>query len=218
MSSPQDETLNQVVEGIIQARMLMPQGWRGVHALDGAPCVSNGAVALFWERDIDGLPEYEPAPVVETLRVFARQSRQGREAGTWPIDLPSSTCDTCAGAGKRPLMKSCSYCGGEGVCECPTCGSEHECGECDGSGDSREPSGETAACGVCKGLGRVFVPVRVAGTQIDGFYAHLLGQLPGIVPVASTEPPVGGAPYLSFRFSGGCGTVMEFSRGDSHEQ
>lgn len=84
-----------------------------------------------------------------------------------PVTLPDpgplrvAECSDCSGTGKLARAK-CWRCRGRGRSECPHCGQDAVCDECDGDGseliafDPEEHAGrETVACSSCAGAGEV---------------------------------------------------------------
>ena len=87
-----------------------------------------------------------------------------------------------------PKKTACVNCDTTGLCECAGCGTEHECGECDGTGFVEE------------GL----PGVRFGKQRVNPKYLALLAVLPGVL-LANSPDEYG--PF-TFTFDGGEGRLM----------
>jgi hypothetical protein len=183
-----------------------PVCWKGfVYATDGKIAIRvraekgepNGVKKIYF---IDAIDEY-----------LKKESK--KEYVPLDIELPAAIpCDSCEGKyvapqnceGKDVAPQQCTECDGTGKVECPTCGHDMDCEDCDGDG-YESSSDETVICNKCNGTGEGVLPVEIGKTKFQRRYLALLQSLPGPVEIAIDPDPEKEA---LFRFSEGAGVIM----------
>ncbi|WP_127078426.1 hypothetical protein [Rhodomicrobium lacus] len=165
---------------------------------------TNGHLVIRVPRRAD-VPERDGTPAIDRLP----HPWIGRDYRPLPT-LPESIfydCDICAGEGRVVDCPDCD----DGTVECPHCGAESNCKNCDGRGvvpASEHPDEESQACtcyggqrptkaAVCLGQGRTF------GT----LYLLKISKLPGLrFSVAPADESRSSPSH--FIFDGGEGLIM----------
>lgn len=121
-----------------------------VYATDGKACVRVPASAA------PEVGESDKAPPVQ--EVFYADIG-GMTAYPIPPGLPKDRfpCSVCKGDGKAHTIM-CPACDGDGWTECEECGAEHDCEDCNGSGDI--PGNGEGPCECCNGTGTEAADIR----------------------------------------------------------
>lgn len=150
-------------------------------------------------------PLDKPYPPTSTFELWDRIER----SDGW-VDYPK---DALAIEGDVICICQCDACGGWGAVECPKCGHEDQCDQCNGKGSS-------LTCPRCKGTGEYhgIVARSIFGVTIADHYHNLIAALPGVqVNRSLCEEPLKADSMwpVYFRFDGGGqGIVMPKDIGD----
>lgn len=165
---------------------------------DGSAQPPAGKVPRMEEinRQIDSASQWQQWPGIETCETCGNSG------------AIITTCDRCKGTGMCKCggkKTGCPACGGSGLDECPHCGNDCDCEECDGDGESfcEECDGDGECC-YCEGgqqkkscncrtaIGSVFVARN---------YAAMAAGLPRAMWSLVSDREV------AFAFDGGAGLI-----------
>jgi hypothetical protein len=95
-------------------------------------------------------------------------------------------CSSCQGCGFIYTKTTCVYCSGTGLCECDSCGTEHDCGYCDGSGYYDADVDADVDCDECQGTGVIHFGetkkyIRVYGVAFQRRYVYAISRIPDMM-------------------------------------